>query len=173
AAFNVWLQRYCGHEDIFVGCPIANRNYRELEGLIGNFANTLVLRTDLGGIRTFRELLGRIEKMTVAAYENQDLPFEKLVNELKLERDMSRNPLFQVMLNFEGQRNSRNSGIPDLKIEPVVLRQAVSKFDFWMTIAEFPDIFRGELEYSTDLFSDAAATRMLGHLKRVVQQLVQ
>src|SRR5947209_3080738 len=173
AAFNVWLHRYYGQEDILVGCPIANRNYPELEGLIGNFANTLVLRTDLSGNPTFRELLGRIEKMTVAAYENQDLPFEKLVNELKLERDMSRNPLFQVMLNFEGSRSLRNSEITGLKIEPVILRQAVSKFDLWMTIAEFPDNFGGELEYSTDLFSDAAVTRMLGHLTRVVQQLVE
>jgi amino acid adenylation domain-containing protein len=173
AAFNVWLHRYYGQEDILVGCPIANRKYRELEGLIGNFANTLVLRTDLSGNPTFRELLGRIEKMTVAAYENQDLPFEKLVNELKLERDMSRNPLFQVMLNFEGSRGLRNSEITSLKIEPVILRQAVSKFDLWMTIAEFPDNFGGELEYSTDLFSDATATRMLGHLTRVVQQLVE
>lgn len=173
AVLNVWLSRYYGQEDILIGCPIANRTYRELEGLIGNFANTLVLRTDLSGNPTFRELLARVQKMTFAAYENQDLPFEKLVNELRLERDMSRNPLFQVMLNFEGMRNARMNEVPGLKMEPLVLRQAVSKFDLWFTIAETATGFCGELEYSADLFSDAAADRMLGHLKHVVQQLVK
>lgn len=173
AGLNVWLHGYSGQEDILIGCPIANRNYRELEGLIGNFANTLVLRTCLGGDPSFRELLTRVRKRTLEAYENQDLPFEKLVNELHLDRDMSRNPLFQVMLNFETRRISDVVALPSLKVVPLVLPQAISKFDLWFTIAELPVSFCGELEYSTDLFSDATATRMLGHLKHALQQLVQ
>ncbi|MFD0586364.1 condensation domain-containing protein [Dactylosporangium darangshiense] len=100
-AFNVLLSRYCGQDDIVVGTPIANRNRAEIEGLIGFFVNTLVLRTDLSGDPTFAELLGRVRTGTLAAYANQDVPFEQLVDDLDVDRDRSRTPLFQAMFNYK------------------------------------------------------------------------
>ena len=118
AAFQVLLYRYTGQEDIVVGSPIANRRRPEIEGLIGFFVNTLVLRADLSGNPSFSELLSQVKETCVAADANQDLPFEKLVQELQPERDQSRNPLFQVM--FVLQNATRPfSGIPGLRIEPI------------------------------------------------------
>src|SRR5207245_2245107 len=99
AAFQTLLSRYSAQEDIAVGTPVANRNRAELEGLIGFFVNTLVIRTDLSANPSFRELLSRVRELALEAYVNQDLPFERLVHELQPERDMGRNPLFQV--NFQ------------------------------------------------------------------------
>ncbi|MEW5861420.1 MAG: condensation domain-containing protein, partial [Cyanobacteriota bacterium] len=101
AAFQILLYRYTHQEDIAVGSPIANRNRSEIEGLIGFFVNSLVLRTDLSGNPTFRELLGRVRQVTLGAYSHQDLPFEKLVEELHPERNLNIHPLFQVVFGFE------------------------------------------------------------------------
>src|SRR5262249_27736346 len=101
ATYQTLLYRYSGQEDILIGTPIANRNRAEIEGLIGFFVNTLVLRTDLSGQPQFFELLKRVKEVALAAYSNQDVPFEKLVEELQPERDMSRSPLFQVMFALQ------------------------------------------------------------------------
>jgi hypothetical protein len=100
AAFAVLLQRYTGQQEIVIGTPVAGRNWRETEQLVGFFVNTLVLRLELGGEPSYRELLGRVKRAALEAYEHQDLPFEKLVEELQPERDLSRNPLFQVTFQF-------------------------------------------------------------------------
>src|SRR5262249_51717504 len=128
AAFQVLLYRYCGQEDIVVGSPIANRGHPELEPLIGFFVNSLVLRTDLSGAPRFKELLSRVRDTCLSAYAHQDLPFEKLVEDLRPERDQSRNPLFQVM--FVLQNATRPfSGIPGLRIEPIEMDRSRSPFD--------------------------------------------
>ena len=100
-AFKVLLSRYSGQSDIIVGSPIANRERREFEGLIGFFANTLALRTDLSGDPTFVELLARVREVTLRAYDSQEVPFEKLVEELKPERQLNRNPFFDISFSFQ------------------------------------------------------------------------
>ena len=103
AGFIILLARYSGLQDIPVGTPISNRSFLETENLIGNFTNTLVLRTDLSGQPTFRELLSKIRETTLNAFTYQDLPFEKLVEELQPERQMSRSPLVQVLFNLQNE----------------------------------------------------------------------
>ena len=117
AAFKVLLHRYTSQDDLVVGTPIANRNRLETEGLIGFFVNALVLRTDLSGNPSFRELLRRVREVCLAAYGHQDLPFERLVEELHLERDLSRNPLFQVMFVLHNTR-CETMELPGLTLSP-------------------------------------------------------
>ena len=127
AAFQVLLHRYSGQEDIAVGTPIAGRGRTELEGLIGFFVNTLVLRSDLSGNPAFTELLARVRETALGAYTHQDLPFEKLVEELAPSRDISRNPLFDVMINqLDGSEPSLD--FPGLVAEQITLPSASAKF---------------------------------------------
>ena len=115
AAFKVLLHRYTSQDDLVVGTPIANRNRLEIEGLIGFFVNTLVLRTDLSGDPNFRELLRRVREVCLGAYAHQDLPFERLVEELHLARNLSRNPLFQVMFVLQ---NAPATGVGTAGLDP-------------------------------------------------------
>src|ERR1041384_2792292 len=171
AAFKVLLYRYSGQMDIVIGTVSANSNQARLEGLIGFFVNTLVLRTDLSETRTFRALLGKIRETVIDACTHQDLPFEKLVGELQPERDISRTPLFQVMLVQQKQLT------PELEsagvwFRPVELDTRLAKFDLTLTFAEADQELRLTLEYSTDLFEAATAKRMLGHLHTLLEGAV-
>jgi amino acid adenylation domain-containing protein len=171
AAFQTLLYRYTGQEDIVVGSPIANRNRSEIEGLIGFFVNTLVLRSDLSGNPSFRELLGRVRKTVLEAYDHQDLPFEKLVEELQPERSLSHSPLFQVMFVLQ---NVPNTGVEfeELSVSPVRVGAETAKFDLTMSMHETPKGLSGSLQYNTDLFDDATLTRMLGHCRVLLEGLV-
>jgi len=171
AAFQVLLYRYTGQEDVVVGSPIANRRRPELEGLIGFFVNTLVLRADLSGNPSFSEFLLRVRDTCVGADANQDLPFEKLVQELQPERDQSRNPLFQVM--FVLQNATRPfTGISGLRIEPIQIETTRSPFDLSLFLREREGKYIGYIEYSTDLFDRDRIERMAGHYRTLLEASV-
>ena len=162
AAFNVLLSRYSNQEDISVGFPVANRRDADTEDLIGAFVNTLVLRTDLSGKPSFRELLRRVRTHCQDALARQDLPFEKLVEERQGERDLSRNPLFQVMLAYQNHPVAEFK-VPGVRAELVELAGATAKFDLTLTLSECGGGLRGFFEYSTDLFEGPTIERLARH----------
>jgi amino acid adenylation domain-containing protein len=166
AVLDVLLHRYSRQTDIVVGSPIANRNRAEIEPLIGFFANTLVMRSDLSGNPSFIELLARVKETTLAAYAHQDLPFERLVEALEVERDLSRTPLFQVLLSF--QNATRELKIPGLTLTPVELETGTAKLDLALQLEVTAAGISGDLEYCTDLFDGTTAERLVSHLSRLV-----
>ncbi|HVG44171.1 MAG TPA: condensation domain-containing protein, partial [Longimicrobium sp.] len=170
SAFQVLLSKYSGSEDVVVGSPVAGRTRKEVEGLIGFFVDTLVLRTDLSGDPSFRETLRRVREATLGAYEHQEVPFEKLVAELQPERSLSHSPLFQVMFTLE-DGGGGGGGLAGLKVGGVDAAMEVAKFDLSLTLAATPRGLRGEMDYSTDLFERGTVERMLGHLARVLEQV--
>lgn len=171
AAFQVLLHRSTGQDDIVVGVPIAGRNRSEAENLIGFFVNSLVLRTDLSGNPSFRELLGRVREATLGAYAYQDLPFEILVDEMQPERDLGRNPLFQVTFQLQqpayGPRLEVSHSQPtlDIKREAAIFDLA---FRLWETTAGIS----GGIEYNTDLFDADTIARMAGHYRTLLESIV-
>jgi amino acid adenylation domain-containing protein len=171
AAFQTLLYRYTGQEDIVVGSPIANRNRQEIEGLIGFFVNTLALRTDLSGNPTFKQLLARVREVALGAYAHQDLPFEKLVEELRPERNLSRSPLFQVMFVLQNAP-SVTPGFEGLSVTPVQLGRDTAKFDLTLSMREEAEGLRGALEYSTDLFDGVTIERMIRHFQTLLESIV-
>ncbi|WUP96012.1 amino acid adenylation domain-containing protein [Streptomyces sp. NBC_00247] len=162
--FEIVLARYCRQDDIAVGTPIAGRNRAETEDLIGFFVNTLVMRTDLSGDPTFAELVERVKDTALGAYDHQDLPFERLVDELAPTRDLSRNPLFQTLFVFQNTPDGDAWGLPGLDVERVGVGGQDAKFDLQLTAAESGDEVQAVLEYRTDLFERATIERMAGHL---------
>ncbi|MEH1807831.1 non-ribosomal peptide synthetase [Nostoc sp.] len=171
AAFQTLLYRYTQQEDIAVGSPIANRNRSELEGLIGFFVNSLVLRTDFSGNLTFRELLNRVREVTLEAYSHQDLPFEKLVEELHPERDLSYHPFFQVVFSLQ------NTPIETLELSGLTLSlfefdSKTAKLDLEFHLWQDLESLKGQMVYSTDLFDDKTITRMLGHFQTLLESIV-
>jgi amino acid adenylation domain-containing protein len=169
-AFQVLLSKYSGSEDIVVGSPIAGRTRKEVEELIGFFINTLVLRTDLSGDPSFREVLRRVREGTLGAYAHQEVPFERLVAELQPERSLSHTPLFQVMFALQNAED-RGGALPGLQVSGVGAAMEIAKFDLSLTLWETARGLRGGLDYSTDLFERGTVDRMLGHLGRVLEQV--
>lgn len=168
AAFQILLARYSGQQDIAVGFPVAGRTAPQTERLIGLFANTLVLRSDLSGNPTFRELLARVRAVTLGALEHQDAPFEKLVEVLRPERDLSRSPLFQVMFNFESVRAEKGTAPGSFIPLPM---DSAAKFDLALTVVERANLFC-YVQYNADLFEAATIQRMLGHLEVLITAAV-
>jgi amino acid adenylation domain-containing protein len=165
-AFKTLLHRYTLQDDIIVGTPMANRNRVEVEGLIGFFANTLVLRTDLSGNPTFRETLVRVREAVLSADAHQDVPFEQIVEELQPERDMSRNPLFQVM--FIQDNTVSSVAIPNLRFDALPVHGGTTKFDLSLSMTEREGALCGSVEYSTDIFDDDAIARFVEHYKTLL-----
>ncbi|HSF43792.1 MAG TPA: amino acid adenylation domain-containing protein [Thermoanaerobaculia bacterium] len=171
AGFQALLARYSGQQELAVGSPVAGRNRLEIEGLIGFFTNTLVLHGDFSGEPSFRELLGRVRETALAAYLHQDLPFEKLVEELAPERSLAHAPVFQVMLVL--QNNPTVSlEMRDLRLRPVSVEATTAKFDLMLSLAEQGGTLDGGLEYATDLFDAATVDRLIGHFERLLAAAV-
>ncbi|MEG4045088.1 amino acid adenylation domain-containing protein [Microcoleus sp. Pol17_C1] len=190
AAFKTLLYHYAQQEDIVVGSPIANRNRSEIEALIGFFVNSLVLRTDLSGNPTFRELLNRVKEVALGAYAHQDLPFEKLVEELHPDRALNQNPLFQVAFALQNAPGNRLE-LPELTLSPQQLDVGTARFDLefhlwerspnssgsnqspsnklWVDSSEG---ISGMVIYSADLFDEATITRLIGHFQTLLESIV-
>jgi len=168
AAFQVLLARYSGQSDILIGTPIANRNRAELEGLIGFFVNTLVLRARLEDDPSFEQLLRRVKETTLAAYAHQDLPFEKLVEELQPQRDLSHNPLFQVMFVLQNAPGAEGGGeAPNPATSGV--QAGGAKFDLTLSVSEAAAELAGVVEYNTDLYEADTVRRMMSHWRRLLE----
>ena len=173
SVFKILLFRYTGQEDICVGGAIAGRMQVEVESLVGFFVNALVLRSDLGGHPSFLSLLQQVRNNTLDAYEHQEVPFEKVVEAVVGERDVSKNPLFQVMFALQN-----TPPIPELRIGDVVMihepvKHTTSLFDLFWSIRERPDHIEVEIEYCLDLFKAESITRMFGHFVALLKSVVK
>jgi amino acid adenylation domain-containing protein len=171
AAFQTLLSRYSRQPDVVVGSPIANRNRAETENLIGFFVNTMVLRTDLSGDPSFRELLGRVREMSLTAYAHQDVPFELLVEELQPERSLAHTPLFQVVFTLQNAPMPRTE-LENLSVSGLAMPNATAKFDLGLNIGGTNGELQGALEYNTDLFETATIRRMLSHFEVLLESVV-
>ena len=171
AAFNTLLARYTGTDDIVVGTPIAGRNRTEIEGLVGFFVNTLAMRTDMSGDPDFIEVLRRVRRTALGAYAHQEIPFEKLVEELQPDRDTSHPPLFQVL--FVLQENlSDHIAFHELEVTPLDFELGSSKFDLSLFMVEFPEGLTASIEYNTDLFDAATIERLLQHFETLLRAII-
>ncbi|MFL6195586.1 MAG: non-ribosomal peptide synthase/polyketide synthase [Thermoanaerobaculia bacterium] len=172
AAYGILVHRYTGEGEFLLASPIANRNRAETEGLIGFFVNTLVLRNDLTGDPDFATALARVRDTALAAYAHQDLPFEKLVEELSPERDLSRGPLAQLSFSLQNVVTERRELVPGLAIEGEEVGTRTAKFDLALGFQEVDGILFGGAEYSTDLFDAVTVQRLFGHLHSLLEGIV-
>ncbi|WP_414582644.1 non-ribosomal peptide synthetase [Scytonema sp. PCC 10023] len=171
AAFNILLYRYTDQEDILIGSPIANRNRAELEGMLGLFVNTLVLRNNLSGNPSFRELLHRVREVTLDAYAHQDLPFEMLVEELQPERDLSRNPLYEVMFALQNSPVSVQE-VSGLTLRTLEFDSGTAQLDIFLSMSESQEGLTGCLEYSTDIFDSTTITQFINKFQTLLENIV-
>ncbi len=171
AAFKVLLLKYSGQTDIVIGADVANRNRAETENLIGFFVNMLVLRTELSGDPPFRELLQRVREVCLAAYAHQDLPFEKLVEELQPERSLSYAPLFQVVFALQNAP-TKDLQLQELTLSAVATESGTAKFDLVFGLLEADGRLVGNMEYNTDLFEAETINRLLGHFQTLLAAVV-
>ena len=172
AAFHALLHRYAQQATILTGTPVANRTRAETEPLIGFFVNTLVLRSDFADDPSFVTHLERVRRQALGAYGHQDLPFEWLVEELQLARDLSYNPLFQVMFSWEEAAWSE-LGLAGVEVSAVAVANQTSQFDLTLTVGEWGGGLRCALQYNTALFTDESVSRMLGHYEELLRSVVR
>ncbi|HQC96507.1 MAG TPA: amino acid adenylation domain-containing protein [Aquabacterium sp.] len=171
AAFNVLMARYSGQDDICIGTAIANRNRTDVEPLIGFFANTLVLRTRIEGNPPFTAVLDQMRTTALEAYSHQDMPFEQLIEALKIERDTSHSPLFQVSFALQNAPIG-DLALPELKLQPVELGGTSAKFDLTLMMTERGDVLDATMEYDVDLFDRRTIERMAGHFDCLLRAVV-
>ena len=172
AAYKALLARYTGLEDLIIGTAINNRSRPEVQDLIGYFANTLVLRTDASGDPTFRELLARVREVCLSAYEHQDMPFERLVDELALERNLAYSPIFQTMFLVELVPNAPTRA-DEITFKPFVLDAVVARADLTLWVVLDMDRFFAWAEYNTDLFDPSTIDDLLDHYVQILQSALR
>ncbi|HEX2094446.1 MAG TPA: amino acid adenylation domain-containing protein, partial [Longimicrobiaceae bacterium] len=172
AGWQALLGRYAGQDDVVVGSPVSGRSRLELEGLIGFFVNLLALRGELGGDPTWSELVGRVREAALGAYAHQELPFEKLVEELVTERSLVHAPLFQVAYSLERTDRRGPLRLGAVALEPFGAGEGVAKFDLSLTVLEGGEELAGALSYRAALFEPATIARLAGHLERVLETMV-
>ena len=172
SAFYVFLYRYTGQEDLVVGAPIANRNRREIEGLIGFFVNTLVMRTQVSSALTFRELLAKVREVSLEGYAHQDVPFEKLVEELQPERNLSHSPLFQAVFHLQNALTEELC-LPGLSVSVINSEAKQAKYDLVLSAFEAEDGLKAVFNYNTDLFEPQTMDRMATHFQMLLQAAVE
>ncbi|MES1245199.1 MAG: non-ribosomal peptide synthase/polyketide synthase, partial [Acidobacteriota bacterium] len=171
------LSRYSGQQDFCVGTPIAGRNHLETEGLIGFFVNTLVLRADLSSATGPRDLLRRGRDVVLGAFSHQDLPFEKLVEEVQPERDLARHPLFQAVFALETEREDASEAAPPigdgLAFAPLEFEGTAAKFDWALSVVDFGERLSVGIDYMADLFDETTIRRMAAHYERLAAALAE
>ncbi len=172
AATQALLARHSGEHEVAVGAPVAGRRQLETEGLIGCFLNTLVLRTDTAGQPSFRALVARVRTVTLEAYSHQDVPFEAVLGRLRVRRDLSRAPLFQVLFNFLNLPAAELS-LPDLELRTLTPAEVPSKLDLTFYVTEADGGVRLDLVYNADLFDEARMAEVLAQLQALLGQAVE
>ncbi|WP_432401626.1 amino acid adenylation domain-containing protein [Wukongibacter sp. M2B1] len=172
AAYNVLLYKYTRQEDIIVGSPIAGRPHDQLQNIVGMFVNTLAMRNYTRGEKTFEALLKEVKENALKAYENQDYPFEELVDKLNLKRDMSRNPLFDTMFTMQNT-DSGESEVQDLNFNPWEMEERVSKFDISLDALEEKEGILFSLEYCTRLFTKETMERIAKHFINILEVIAE
>jgi amino acid adenylation domain-containing protein len=173
AAFQALLHRYSGQTDLGVGCPVAGRPRQELAGLIGLFVNRVVLRTDLAGDPPFRELLSRVRRTVLGAFEHQDAPFDRVVDQLRVERSPGRSPLQQVVLNLLTFSREPEPEGARFRLRAEEYGNGTAKQDLSVEMMEVDGELDGAIEYSADLFDAATVARLAGHLRRLTESALQ
>lgn len=171
AAFKVLLSRYSGRKDILIGVPTANRERSEIEGLIGYFSNTLVIRTDMSGNPTFRQVMKKVKQTTIAAFEHEEVPFEKVVEGLNVEREVSQSPIFQVMMVMLNAPRLEMETC-GMKMRQIEFETETTKHDLTLIISETDGTLTAKMEYSTQLYDAETIGRMLQHLEEVLKGAV-
>ncbi|WP_256251600.1 non-ribosomal peptide synthetase, partial [Burkholderia ubonensis] len=171
AAYALLLSRYSNQQDIVIGSPIANRRSSMTEPLIGFFANMLALRVDLSGNPGFGELLARVKRVALDGYSRQEIPFEQVVDALKLERNLSRTPVFQVVFAYE-KASSQPVNFPGLVATPVSVETHTAKFDLTLHVQDSDHGLAGSLEYNLDLFDAATIERMAEHFRQLLEAVI-
>ena len=170
AAFKTLLHHYTGQKDLCVGSPIANRDQGETEGLIGFFVNVLAMRTKFYDNPTFRQLLQRVRLVAMDAYAHQALPFERIVEELKIPRDVSYNPLFQVLFDVQNV-STQQLKLPGLTLKPMELESGTVKFDLVLSLEDNPANINGVIGYNKVLFEESTIQRMIEHFKKLLESI--
>ena len=171
AAFQLLLHRYSSQDNILVGSPTAGRNRMETEALIGMFVNTVMLRSDFSGNPSFRELLRRVREVALGAMAHQELPFEKVVEDLQPERSLSHMPLFNIAFVFQKALQQRLQ-LPGVTATRLKIEGATAKFDLTLYVTDDADSLEGVLEYNTDLFAADTIKRMVGHFETLLEGIV-
>ncbi|HEY9405348.1 MAG TPA: amino acid adenylation domain-containing protein [Pyrinomonadaceae bacterium] len=170
AGFATLLWRYSRQDSLVVGTPVANRGRKELEPLIGFFVNTLALRTNFSGDPNVRELIARVKETAIGAFRNQDVPFERLVEELQPARNLGFSPIFQVMFILQNAPLD-DLRLPGVRLEEIEVEAGTSMFDMTLKLRERGGLLEGELEFNTDLFDRATIERLIGHYQLILDAM--